>query len=636
MNVFCRSAGFVFIIGALSSVVACGGVEGEEKAKTASETDGKDGLERYDAVSSGVGDADWTEVRVIESAHPYANRADNRWSVNGSSGAREMRVVFERFETENNYDFLILTSAAGDNVTRHTGTKTGQEVVVPGDRVDFRLTSDASVTGWGFRARVYERRPCVCTAVYQPVCGANGTTYSNGCAAACAGAAVAYSGACNSVSWTSVPNAIESAHPYANNFNRTWNIEFSGATQMRIHFTRIDTERNYDFVRILDSTGRMLHEYTGASMDVTTPAIRASSVQVQLTSDNSVTGWGFAIDRIEVVGGCQSAADCGAGETCAQVTCIRAPCFNVCQAPDPGNGYQTVTLAALQANPQAFHERRIEVVSAPILGNRVCTRIGCSASNPCCNRCTASFTLGGDIALAGGAGAFGCSGNECTIDSASSCNPQFDTRDAGPYVFRGTFRVESLGGRQLTVDEFRAQACAPTGCSGQVCGNASVTTTCEVRPEYQCYRTATCEAQTNGLCGWTQTPALTQCLAGGGSSGGRTFTSADTPTAIPDNNTTGITSRVEVSGATAGRTVRLSLAITHPYRGDLRVVLVAPNGRERVLSDRAGGSFDDLVLENVDVTALVTTNANGAWRLRVTDGARSDTGTLNQWSLAVE
>jgi serine protease len=82
--------------------------------------------------------------------------------------------------------------------------------------------------------------------------------------------------------------------------------------------------------------------------------------------------------------------------------------------------------------------------------------------------------------------------------------------------------------------------------------------------------------------------------------------------------------------------VRVSVAITHPYRGDLRVVLVSPTNRERVLSDRAGGSFDDLVLENVDVTSLVTGAATGTWRLRVTDGARSDTGALNQWSITVE
>ncbi|PIR82824.1 hypothetical protein COU20_00140 [Candidatus Kaiserbacteria bacterium CG10_big_fil_rev_8_21_14_0_10_59_10] len=59
--------------------------------------------------------------------------------------------------------------------------------------------------------------------------------------------------------------------------------------------------------------------------------------------------------------------------------------------------------------------------------------------------------------------------------------------------------------------------CAIAGCSGQLCVSADmaseIITTCEWRPEYACYQGATCEMQENGECGWTQTPALQQCLA---------------------------------------------------------------------------------------------------------------------------
>lgn len=61
-----------------------------------------------------------------------------------------------------------------------------------------------------------------------------------------------------------------------------------------------------------------------------------------------------------------------------------------------------------------------------------------------------------------------------------------------------------------------AGACVTGGCSGTVCQDADAEptmTTCEYRPEYACYRDATCERQPDGACGWTQTEALTACLA---------------------------------------------------------------------------------------------------------------------------
>ena len=59
-------------------------------------------------------------------------------------------------------------------------------------------------------------------------------------------------------------------------------------------------------------------------------------------------------------------------------------------------------------------------------------------------------------------------------------------------------------------------ACVPAGCSSQLCVDADkaadTVSTCEFRDTYACYRTARCERQTTGECGWTQTPALKACL----------------------------------------------------------------------------------------------------------------------------
>ena len=63
-----------------------------------------------------------------------------------------------------------------------------------------------------------------------------------------------------------------------------------------------------------------------------------------------------------------------------------------------------------------------------------------------------------------------------------------------------------------TSSDNQNKPCFKTGCSGQVCADEDVATTCEFRPEYECYRTARCERQANGRCGFTDTPELRRCL----------------------------------------------------------------------------------------------------------------------------
>lgn len=60
-----------------------------------------------------------------------------------------------------------------------------------------------------------------------------------------------------------------------------------------------------------------------------------------------------------------------------------------------------------------------------------------------------------------------------------------------------------------------ANDCIVTGCSGQICSDQEVITTCEWKKEYACYRNARCERQANGQCGWTLTLELQQCLGQG-------------------------------------------------------------------------------------------------------------------------
>ena len=106
-----------------------------------------------------------------------------------------------------------------------------------------------------------------------------------------------------------------------------------------------------------------------------------------------------------------------------------------------------------------------------------------------------------------------------------------------------------------------------------------------------------------------------------------------TPVAIPDNGT--IESSIVVSGCSgnASATSTVPVNITHTYKGDLVVSLIAPDGSAYVLHNRAGGSAD-----NINQTFTVNLSSevkNGTWKLRVQDAASADTGTLNTWSLTL-
>ncbi|KAB2896211.1 MAG: hypothetical protein F9K40_14930 [Kofleriaceae bacterium] len=112
----------------------------------------------------------------------------------------------------------------------------------------------------------------------------------------------------------------------------------------------------------------------------------------------------------------------------------------------------------------------------------------------------------------------------------------------------------------------------------------------------------------------------------------RTYSST-TSAAIPDNAPAGVTSTIDVPDAGTVGTVKVTLDITHTYRGDLKVVL-AHDGQTVTLHDRTGGYEDDLTL-TVDAAALAGTALQGAWTLTVSDHASYDTGTLNGWSLEI-
>ncbi|MBX9393763.1 S8 family serine peptidase [Streptomyces sp. TRM72054] len=126
--------------------------------------------------------------------------------------------------------------------------------------------------------------------------------------------------------------------------------------------------------------------------------------------------------------------------------------------------------------------------------------------------------------------------------------------------------------------------------------------------------------------------AKTVQAVAGGTSTGTTFSSTSA-VSIPDAGSA-VESPITVSGRSGNAPSALQVAvdITHTYRGDLVIDLVAPDGSTYRLKSSSGSDSAD----NVNTTYTVNASsevANGTWKLRVQDVAAQDTGRINSWSL---
>jgi hypothetical protein len=98
----------------------------------------------------------------IDSPHPYPNYYDNMWNIY-RSGAVYMKVHFDQFDLETNYDYVFLGDTdlgAGWYYEAYTGHSSGfwsgWIPLLSDNRIYIRMISDNIYTDWGFRIDSYE------------------------------------------------------------------------------------------------------------------------------------------------------------------------------------------------------------------------------------------------------------------------------------------------------------------------------------------------------------------------------------------------------------------------------------------------------------------------------------------------
>jgi M6 family metalloprotease-like protein len=111
---------------------------------------------------------------------------------------------------------------------------------------------------------------------------------------------------------------------------------------------------------------------------------------------------------------------------------------------------------------------------------------------------------------------------------------------------------------------------------------------------------------------------------------------------IPDNDPAGIEETLQFTEPLIIDRLRITVAINHSYRGDLRVQLAAPWNEAVVLHAKGtGGNARDL-RSTYDEAALPMLgswrgrSAEGAWKLTVQDLANIDTGVLESWTIEAD
>lgn len=133
------------------------------------------------------------------------------------------------------------------------------------------------------------------------------------------------------------------------------------------------------------------------------------------------------------------------------------------------------------------------------------------------------------------------------------------------------------------------------------------------------------------------------------------------PVNIPDNNTSGVSSTINVADDFVIKDVNVTIKINHTWMRDLVITLISPSGKEIKLLDRKcrgnssninmSATFDDdgvslecansspvitgVVIPAEQLSQLIGESSKGNWMLDIADNAQGDTGSLESWSIEI-
>ncbi|MFZ5354086.1 MAG: C25 family cysteine peptidase [Bacillota bacterium] len=104
--------------------------------------------------------------------------------------------------------------------------------------------------------------------------------------------------------WYYENKTYDTPHKYPNNYNATHEYIKSGATMVAVHFSRFETEKNYDYVYIKDKNGNTVSTHHG-TLSPFWATVDGDKISINLVTDYSITKYGYTIDQVAYYSGSQ-------------------------------------------------------------------------------------------------------------------------------------------------------------------------------------------------------------------------------------------------------------------------------------------------------------------------------------------
>ena len=196
----------------------------------------------------------------------YTNSTNCSWLIQ-PPGATFISLTFNRFVTENNFDFVTIydgSTTSAPQLGRFSGVNLPPNITSSGGSLLVEFTSDGSITDFGWEAS-YNSTTTQCLS--GRTFTSNNGSFSDG------------SGANN----------------YLNNLNCSWLIQPASANSITLSFSAFDTENNVDEVKIYngtDNSAPLVNTFSGNTIPSNT-VVNGPAIFVEFITNGTTTAAGW-------------------------------------------------------------------------------------------------------------------------------------------------------------------------------------------------------------------------------------------------------------------------------------------------------------------------------------------------------